>query len=343
MEELQVSTYRNNNGVTCYMNSILSILQQTPLLVDYIIQINDLDEDTIIYNLHKLFNATLSNTIKSVNPISLRTKCADKYFIWGENEQQDSSEFLTFIISNIQEELGKTVTFIPGREIIDEDEINNPLINITSVYYQQLFTKKEYSPIIKMFSGLSKNHVTCSICNIQSINFTPFILLDLTVPNNNTTLIDCLDNWIHPEDLDDHNRYECSFCGIKCNCSKGQKIWNPPKILVIHLKRFKKDMYGAIYSKNTSMVEYPINDLNISNYIDDDSPHKHKNEYNLFAVNIHHGLGKTLNFGHYISFVKNRSDDKWYVFNDDHRIQRIRTKDDLIDNNAYLLFYLRKN
>lgn len=342
MEAIQVSTYKNNHGVTCYMNSILAILQQTPLFTDFIINYNDIEENTVSFELAKLFKISLTKKFNSINPLSLRNICSEKYFIWGENEQQDSSEFLSFIITNIQEEIGNSVIFVPGRNYTQHN-FNNPMINIISVYYQQLFIKKEYSPIIKLFSGLNKNTVSCSICGINSVNFSPFMLLDLTVPEENTNLYNCLDNWINPEDLDDYNRYECSFCGIKCNCSKSQSIWKPPKILIFHLKRFKKNMYGSIYSKNTSMVEYPINDLDISKYIDDDSPYKNLNEYNLFAINVHHGLGRTINFGHYISFVKNRTDDKWYVFNDDHRVMQIRRKDDLIDSNAYLLFYLRKN
>ena len=32
-----VSRYANTEGVTCYMNSILTILQQTPIFIDYIL------------------------------------------------------------------------------------------------------------------------------------------------------------------------------------------------------------------------------------------------------------------------------------------------------------------
>ena len=35
--ELGLSKFNNINGVTCYMNSILAILQQIPILSDYIV------------------------------------------------------------------------------------------------------------------------------------------------------------------------------------------------------------------------------------------------------------------------------------------------------------------
>ena len=37
--EIGICKYNNNTGVTCYMNSILAILQQTPYFADYIISI----------------------------------------------------------------------------------------------------------------------------------------------------------------------------------------------------------------------------------------------------------------------------------------------------------------
>ena len=38
--EIGVCKYNNNTGVTCYMNSILAILQQTPYFADYILSNN---------------------------------------------------------------------------------------------------------------------------------------------------------------------------------------------------------------------------------------------------------------------------------------------------------------
>ena len=35
--EIGISKFKNIGGVTCYMNSILAILQQIPILCDYII------------------------------------------------------------------------------------------------------------------------------------------------------------------------------------------------------------------------------------------------------------------------------------------------------------------
>jgi ubiquitin C-terminal hydrolase len=51
--------------------------------------------------------------------------------------------------------------------------------------------------------------------------------------------------------------------------------------------------------------------------------------------------GKNINFGHYISFVKNKLNKSWYIYNDENPIRDI-SEDDLIHNNAYMLFYIRE-
>ena len=64
--EIGLSKFKNIGGVTCYMNSILSILQQTDIFCDYMVsgkfkdclvsnqELKEL-ENTIIFQLHKLF------------------------------------------------------------------------------------------------------------------------------------------------------------------------------------------------------------------------------------------------------------------------------------------------
>jgi len=47
--------------------------------------------------------------------------------------------------------------------------------------------------------------------------------------------------------------------------------------------------------------------------------------------------------GHYISFVKNIINNKWYVYNDSNQPIQINKLNDLQNENAYLLFYYRHN
>ena len=132
---------------------------------------------------------------------------------------------------------------------------------------------------------------------------------------------------------------------MKSNANKKFSIFIPPKVLVIQLKRFKRDMYGQVSRKITNKINYPINDLDISKYISSASCHKDKCKYNLIGINLHHELGSyaNLNLGHYVSIIKNRFDNKWYLFNDDSNPIKVCTKNDLINTKTYLLFYYRVN
>ena len=96
--------------------------------------------------------------------------------------------------------------------------------------------------------------------------------------------------------------------------------------------------------KLVNKINFPISNFDISEYINDNSPDKNKCIYNLFAVNYHHSIGNSYScsFGHYTSIVKNRFDNEWYRF-DDNTLSKINLEEEIIDRNAYLLFYYRNN
>ena len=111
-----VSRFVNINGVTCYMNSILTILQQTPLFSDWILNFNFKDDliekyksknidDSILLNFYKLLTTSLKNDYKTITPISFR-ECISKIdSMWGEHQHQDSQEFLIFLFTKLEDNL----------------------------------------------------------------------------------------------------------------------------------------------------------------------------------------------------------------------------------------------
>ena len=369
--ELGVSKFNNINGVTCYMNSILSIIQQIPILSNYIVNgyfkdvlisnCNNKDEinDSIIYNLHQVLKASLENDNKNITPSTFRKKISKKDEIWGEHQHQDSQEFLNFLITSMEEEIKQKVDFIPGNIFnitIENKSIEENLDNIFSILQWQKSLKKEFSPLKLLFSGQFLNVIECSICNNKSNNYELFQTLSLPIPIQNKgndliktfTLNDCLSNYFKNEKLDKDNKINCDFCYLKNQSNKYSKLWKTPKILVIHIKRFLVNNYGVMSQKLINKIDFPINDLDISNYIDKNSPDINKSKYNLMGVNYHISLGGMLNcnFGHYISAVKNRFNNKWYLF-DDNKVSELNYREDIISNNrnknAYLLFYYRTN
>ena len=121
------SKYRNMNGITCWLNSILSILQQTPLFADYFLnghfsnrllsnihkiilkdfEDNNIDDDIndpenmdyliseylvnkLSYQLYQLFKASLTHDNCSITPTSFKRTLGKINPMWNEFNHQDS-------------------------------------------------------------------------------------------------------------------------------------------------------------------------------------------------------------------------------------------------------------
>jgi ubiquitin C-terminal hydrolase len=134
------SRFRNSNGIICYINSILHILQNTPLFIHYISQFKFKDvllqkveqqsskhpdknkeeivREFVIFELFRLFKVSLETDDKSITPSSFKTIIGKKNDMWNEMNHQDSQEFFNFLISQLEEEVGEKVTFVPGANLI---------------------------------------------------------------------------------------------------------------------------------------------------------------------------------------------------------------------------------
>ncbi len=348
--EIGICKYNNNTGVTCYMNSILAILQQTPYFADYIISDNYYIEDetenkdiilnSVIFQLFKIFKISMSNDNKQLTINTFRRNLAKKSFIWGEHQQQDSQEFLTFLLNTVEDEIKDSVLYLPGRKL-EKTKVN--VENLIALKNWENFTKNEYSIVKELFTGQNQSILECENCKSKSSRFEIFTNLQLNIEEKCMDIYDCLDCYIEKEQLDKINSVWCNFCFQKNRAFKSNYIWKTPKVLIINFKRFKYNDYGMLTSKNTKLIKYPIENLDISKYINPNSPDINKCNYNLFGVNIHKSIGgmNNINFGHYISCVKNRFNNKWYIF-DDNCVHEASI-DDIINSNSYLLFYLRTN
>ena len=377
--QIGISKYKNDNGVSCYMNSILHILQQLPIFSDYLITgnfyknlkdklITTNSNQFVTYELYKLFKLSHENNNSTITPASFKNTIGMKNDRWLSLEQQDSQEFFIFIISHLEEELGKKISFLPNKnnksdKSIDNNNNNNINNNndnnnnnndkIDDIYKLILLNKYQdniknnFSIIKELFIGSISSNLICNYCKTKSPSLEDFITLSIDIPvdkqSNNITLLDCLNYTYKDEQLDNKNKCYCQFCGLKNKSIIQKKIWKSPKILVIHLKRFKFNDYGIQTAKITNPINYPITDLNIDFLFDSNSPYKNKTNYKLVGINIHHEFAfKSIDAGHYISIVKNRFDDEWYLFNDSKQPIKL-TLEQIQNKKAYMLFYIKLN
>ncbi len=374
-----ISKFKNIMGITCYMNSILHILQQIPTFMEYICQAKFRDtlmqkinhrmenwkqdsqvpeketilKEYVIFELFRLFKTSLENDDSSITPTTFKALIGKKNDMWNEYNHQDSQEFFNFLISQIEEEVGMKCRFIPGLNYQDDSNIlsfNDSIHNIIASNSWTQFQSREYSPLKNLFDGLTETNRKCMCCGSKTIRFEPFLTLPLSVPIKNSSdmsksfnIYECLDHMISEEQLDSDNKMNCELCGLKNRGHGKSLLWKTPKILVLHIKRFLVNSFGVPSQKITNNISYPIQDLDLAKYFDNASPFKSSSKYDLVGINLHQafGYGGNINSGHYTSIVKNIMNNNWYLYNDSNPVKTAYTKENLQNSNAYMLFYYR--
>jgi ubiquitin C-terminal hydrolase len=151
-----------------------------------------------------------------------------------------------------------------------------------------------------------------------------------TAKPKSVSIYDCFKNFVKLEKLEENNEWYCPVCKKHQKATKKMEIYKSPHILIVHLKRFKNN------SKIDTVVDFPINGLDISNYVIE-KENNLPQVYDLFAIANHYG---GMGFGHYISYAKNPFDNKWYEFDDSHVSSK--SEEDLVGSSAYVLFYRRR-
>jgi len=158
------------------------------------------------------------------------------------------------------------------------------------------------------------------------------------------TLQTCLSLWGEEETLSEENAWYCSQCREHKMAKKSLRLWRAPEILVVHLKRFSYTTYSR--NKVESFVEYPLENLDLSEFIAGPCPMEGAN-YDLYAISNHYG---GLGGGHYTAYAKspwkqegNGVPEKtgWYNF-DDSYVSPVSNLPTIKSNNAYVLFYKRR-
>ena len=148
----------------------------------------------------------------------------------------------------------------------------------------------------------------------------------------------CFNEFSKEEKLDHDNLWNCPNCNKSLQANKKIELYNLPKILIIHLKRFNNNR------KINSLIDFPLKDLDLNKYINKEKDENNNNKsipekkYDLFGVVNHYG---SLEYGHYTSFCKNQHNNNWYEYNDRivNEIPAEKEKETIVSPNAYILFY----
>ncbi|RNA29117.1 ubiquitin carboxyl-terminal hydrolase 2-like isoform X2 [Brachionus plicatilis] len=335
-----------NLGNTCFMNSILQCLCNTKFLVEYILTSSyapDLNKtlSTMKGSLFSSFAELIKKMWKgndmAVNPQEFRLQLIKYSPNFSGYSQQDAEEFLTYLIKGLHEDVN-LVKVKPAPFHIDEKTWDKMNDKQKSDAHWKVNFRCEQSRISDLFVGQLKSTLRCTKCEFKSTTYELFWDLAVPIPSRNPSikLDDCIKLFMSEEILDGDNKPVCSNCKEKRRCAKRYSIEKPPKILVIHLKRFLKARFN---NKINLPVEYPIDGLDISKHLSSNidfasSQNNTRCIYDLYGISLHSG---TESSGHYVAYCKNPFNKKWYYFND-QSVKEIQASS-LQSPNAYILFY----
>ena len=317
-----------NLGSTCYLNSLLQCLY-------YI-------KDFRNYFLNGKFNKLLSMCLSLKDVMNgLNRKGDEKYYkpekikteindisMFENGKAADVTDLLDFIFERITEESiaddssDKTVSY--------EENFDNKY-----TMYRNAFDQIDFNNIInKLFVGFyerefkcQKGHLKYSFLSEYKINFPLEKIYQYSNKKNyNLDIYDCFDYYQRIQNNGDSG--ECYKCGQKSILI--EKIYRTPKILILTLDRG----YNKTFKKTVEFYKY----IDLKKYIDD-KKYEYPTKYKLIGVSTH--LGRTGQYGHYISFCL--CDDNNYYYLNDSLVKKMQKNDNhtFYQDSPYILFYQR--
>uniref|UniRef100_A0A3Q3XL41 Ubiquitin carboxyl-terminal hydrolase 8 n=1 Tax=Mola mola TaxID=94237 RepID=A0A3Q3XL41_MOLML len=326
-----------NLGNTCYMNSILQCLCNTPAMAEYFnnnLYMDDINRLNILG--HKgevaeefgvIMKALWGGLYKCISPRDFKITIGKINEQFAGYDQQDSQELLLFLMDGLHEDLNKA----DNRKRYKEEE-NDHLDDQTAadLAWNKHKVRNE-SIIVALFQGQFKSTVQCLTCHRKSRTFETFMYLSLPLASTNKcSLQDCLRLFSKEEKLTDNNKVFCRHCKAHRDSTKKLEIWKVPPILLVHLKRFSYE--GRWKQKLQTTVDFPLDSLDLGQYVI--GPKLSLKRYSLYGVSNHYG---GLDGGHYTAYCKNTPKQRWYKF-DDHEVSEISTSS-VKSSAAYILFY----
>lgn len=231
---------------------------------------------------------------------------------------QDAHEFYGLVLNDVIANVEANAKRIQEKEdASSQDGLAQSVSNALSAGASSLIpaaTGGARSPgtgwVHDIFEGVLTSETKCLTCETASQRDETFLDLSIDLEEH-SSVTSCLRKFSAEEMLCERNKFHCDHCGGLQEAEKRMKIKRLPKVLALHLKRFK---YTEDYSRLQKLfhrVVYPYH-LRMFNTTDDaEDPDR---MYELYAVVVH--IGGNAYHGHYVSVIKT-PDRGWLLFDDE--------------------------
>lgn len=228
---------------------------------------------------------------------------------------QDAHEFLNLllneVVSNVEAEANRSSFEIDrGSETTSDQATTASTSAATTLTTSNGKTSNNTRWVHELFEGILTSETQCLTC--EKVSQRDEVFLDLSVDlEQHSSVTACLRKFSAEEMLCERNKFHCDNCGGLQEAEKRMKIKRLPRILALHLKRFKYTEDLQRLQKLFHRVVYPYY-LRLFNTTDDaEDPDR---LYELYAVVVHIGGGPY--HGHYVSIIKTE-DRGWLLFDDE--------------------------
>lgn len=176
-----------NLGNTCFMNSALQCLLNCEQLSKFLLTVNlssIINKSNLLgtkgklaISYYELLKEIVSGKDRTVAPWNLKNTVGKYAVQFAGYSQQDSHEFLGYLISGLHEDLKE-----PIKKPFNNHDVKYKNDQETAEESWQHFIKTNKSMIVDLFYGQYKSTLSCPKCNKKSITFDPFNSISLPIP-----------------------------------------------------------------------------------------------------------------------------------------------------------------
>ncbi|KAL1984117.1 hypothetical protein VTN96DRAFT_9617 [Rasamsonia emersonii] len=271
-------------------------------------------QESLFTSLKDIFESVVASQSKMgiIRPHHFLEILKREYELFRTPMHQDAHEFLNIllneVVSNVEAEAARQVE--ADRDLHTADNGDSEQTSTTAAASSGSKSPNTTRWVHELFEGTLTSETQCLTC--EKVSQRDEVFLDLSVDlEQHSSVTSCLRKFSAEEMLCERNKFHCDNCGGLQEAEKRMKIKRLPRILALHLKRFKYTEDLQRLQKLFHRVVYPYH-LRLFNTTDDaEDPDR---LYELYAVVVHIGGGPY--HGHYVAIIKTE-DRGWLLFDDE--------------------------